>query len=833
MMNEIWIERADGYFYPNDGLSAAVRDALQMLAFDGRAEIEGGGFLIPFEKSVLLSEADAELLKFPPPNPHRLSIRATGDMGHADLRYIIEVMRPDGKFFVRARINGALLHIGSLTYRLNANQYELVRLANASNEHIATLERRQLMSYNFLNAYRIQRRATSLGANVDSYLSVDNTKIVVPEKLGVEFQATADGMFQVQPVPIADGAVDVRDFQDAFNRRRDVRDIYVGRDRTRYICSDDVQRGLRQIKSVPKFNRADKGRYSRQPKELFTDEIFSFDAEPDAQTDWLPIEGELSDRIVGIEEVNRSSYFGENIFKTDWLSTAGMDETESADDNIDSFSTGIKNVAGSKIFALKIKLNLERLDYFVGKNDLRISDVFDGALRPDKKLLAHQKSGVSWILEQWKNGCKGVLLADDMGLGKTLQTLAFLAGLKKCCRDYAKIDRPMLIVAPTALLSNWRSEYERFIQRGIFCAVIELHGRGLNFYKSGGLTPNKHRKLRLDLPRDSLALTTYETLRDYQFSFAEVEWCCIVADEIQKIKNPTAGLTTALKAMRYDYAIGLSGTPVENSWTDLWSIMDFIQPAWLGDLKSFKERYLQPLLMNFSASNIETVGNELKRNLEPLFLRRMKSDHLSGIPKKNVFKCPEEMPDYQRRRYESVLDAARRDKKIHPLEVIAALRDISLHPELIEKNLDGFYEMPADEIITQSARLIKTFAVLDEIKRRGEKALLFVVSRKMQLIIVRLIEQKFGMKILPPINGTMNGAHRQRLVDEFNGSVGFNVMVLSPLAAGVGFTITSDALLSNKKSLSDKVLFPTDDGVEDGLTIFRALTQNAKDDAND
>lgn len=884
MMSEIWIERGDGYFFPRDDrMSSAVRAKLRMLSVEGMAEDRIYGVLIPFAKSVLLSDEDAELLKFPPHNPYRLSIRTTGDMGHADLRYIIEVIRPDGRCFVAPKINGALLHTdGKTLYRLNADQYELVRLASASNEHIAALNRRQVMSFNLTNAHHIQKHATATDARLDNYLSADNMKVVIPERLGVEFQQIDDDKFQVQPVPIAEN-VDVKDFQDAFNRRREVKDIYVGKDRTRYVCPDDVQSGLRQIKSVPKISREDKERYERQPKELFSDEIFLFDDEPsDDQSDWLPVEGEFSDRVIGVEEVAQSSYFGANVYKTDWLNEEGQkDRAPEADAESSSkgerSSSTTKKRAVKKIYALKIKPNFERLDYVADSDNLRGGVFSDSALRSDKELLAHQKAGVEWMLEQWTNGCKGVLLADDMGLGKTLQTLAFIAGLKKCCRDYKKIERPMLIVAPTALLNNWQVEHERFIEENIFRAVIPLHGSALKSYETNELTPNKRRKLRLTLPRDCLALTTYETLRDYQFSFAQVEWSCIVADEVQKAKNPSAGITTALKAMQYDYAIGLSGTPVENSWTDLWSIMDFVQPAWLGDLKSFKEQYLQPLMTDSGADNIETVGRRLKKNLDPLFLRRMKTDHLSDIPRKNIFRCPEEMPDYQRQCYSSILEAARLDNDVRPLNVIAALRDVSLHPDLSTKTLESFFETAADEVINQSARLKKTFAILDEIKRRNEKALIFVVSRKMQLILARLIEQKFNIKIAPPINGTMNGAYRQRLIDEFNGSDGFNVLVLSPLAAGVGFTITSannvihlsrtwnpakedqatdrvyrigqtrdvnvylplachrdfgvggsfdeklDALLTHKKSLSDKVLFPTEDGIKDGLAIFNAL----------
>ena len=223
------------------------------------------------------------------------------------------------------------------------------------------------------------------------------------------------------------------------------------------------------------------------------------------------------------------------------------------------------------------------------------------------------------------------------------------------------------------------------------------------------------------------------------------------------------------------------------------------------------------------------------------------------------------------------MEKVRRGDDIHPLKVIAALRDISLHPDLATKSLQGFFDMSPDEIISRSARLEKTFSILEEVKARGEKAIIFVVSRKMQVILVHLIEQKFNIKMLQPINGTMNGTYRQKNIDEFNQSDGFNVLVLSPEAAGVGFTITSannvihlsrtwnpakedqatdrayrigqkkdvnvylvmachkdfgkggsfdeklNALLNYKRKLSENVLFPTDDSQKDGLAIFQSL----------
>ena len=555
-MSEIWIEKPDGYFYPkNAELSPAILAKLKILIVENLAEDRIYGIFIAFEKSVHFSDEDAELLNFPPKNPYRLSIRTSGILGKSDFRYILEIMRPDGQNFINPKINGALLHLDSeTTFRLNADQYELVRLTQDSNKNISKLNRQQAILHGFTSVCQIQKYAAATDAKLDKFISAENIKIVMPEGLDIKFQEISQGVFQVQPVLLSKNSdenfaeVTTENFQETFDKRREVADIYMDKNRTRYIFPENVKRGLQQIKSVPKMNAADKERYSKQPRELFSDEVFHF-----------------SDRIIGIEEVSPGVYYGKNIYKTDWLGDVlGNDgqeyfSSEHADNSdlknsAEKFSddqTEDENIS-KKIFALKIKPNFERIDYAANKN-LRNGNFFENPLLPNIQLLQHQSEGVKKIFDLWQNGLKGVLLADDMGLGKTLQTLAFIAGLKKSCADYEKINNPVLIVAPVALLSNWKSEYEKFIQKNIFTSIADLHGNFLKNYMSDELTPNKKRKLHLTFPKNVLALTTYETLRDYQFSFAEVEWFCIIADEIQKIKNPAAGITTALKAMHYDY----------------------------------------------------------------------------------------------------------------------------------------------------------------------------------------------------------------------------------------------------------------------------------------
>ena len=744
-----WQATNDGYFFPHENLSAAVKSKLEMLNLEDCAQIVDDGTLIPFEKSFSLSKEDAELLNLPPLNPYQMSIRTKGFIGAKDFKFVAEFPN-----VTNWRIIGGLLYVDEKIFRLTAEQFALINLVDDGNKN---LSRENCL----LTIAELQKHST--GTKFEGYIS--DKKIVVPEKLDVDFRTSGE-FVKVLPVMLGKNdsgeldKLDSADFQGAFDNRKKVLNSYRSRDgKTQYVFNATLLDGLAQIKSVGRLSKTDAERYKLQPKELFSGEAFDFN---------------YSDRVIGPEEISIGSYQNVGGVKISWTDEDFSFPVPEAENPVER----------PKIFALKIKDNFERVDYAKTLAE-RCGKFCAAVLRPEVKLLPHQLFGVWRISQLWQSGYHGILLADDMGLGKTLQTLTFLAGLKKFCG----ISQPILIVAPTALLKNWQTEYEKFLREKFFGEVISLHGNGLRKFFTSELTPNGRQKLSLkNLPKNSLAMTTYETLRDYQFSFAEISWSCIVADEAQKIKTPEAGITKALKAMKYDFAICLSGTPVENSWRDLWSIMDFVQPAKLGDLKTFTSKYLERLTGD--TENIYRLAAQLRKSLEPLLLRRVKEDHLSDLPAKKIFLCREEMPSYQRKTYSAVLEKCRRNGFSTPLTFLNELREVSLHPDLGTMSLEKIFELDANEIINRSARLIKTFALLDEIKTRNEKVLIFVTSRKMQLILKRLLENFFGIKILPPINGTMNGAARQKFIDEFKLFDGFGVLILSPEAAGVGFTIT-------------------------------------------
>lgn len=933
-MDTSWVERDDGILFDtSQQKTECITEELERLCLEERAVHQQDGIRLPYESAVLLSREERELLGLPSINPYQLMLRADGDLGHHDLHYIVEVLKPDGTPFIRPAFRGCLLHLDSDTcYLLNVDQYQMVCLARQSNRAVPQMPRKELSSYNLVNLAELQKHARKTDAKLDHVLAEGNNKVIIPEKLDIEFREDANGEIHVEPVLLTKEdngdlrAVDSNGFQGKFDKYRMVQDIYRTEDRTRYVCRPEVKKGLEKIKEVKHISKADRERYREQPRELFPDAVFHFQKKEAPETEetegnWLPDEGvafddAYSERVKGVADIQKSQYYGSG-HKVDWLRMEGEDLQEPSsmkngaeasktamshpttpdpapmDDDFmvaegqASHGTRFSNEPSSAgaaravpahpkktTQALDIKDNAEIIDYEVKAKDR--AGALDGeCLNEGIQLLDYQQQGVQWMFSDWEKGYNGVLLADDMGLGKTLQTLAFITALKKGDKNQ---EKPVLIVAPIALLKNWQQEYAKFIQPGIFRAIVSLHGSALHDFETGERTPNGKKKLKLRALENTIALTTYETLRDYQFSFAEITWGIIIVDEAQKMKNPSTGVTKAIKAMKYDYTICLSGTPVENSWVDLWSIMDFVQPGKLRDLKWFKETYVNQI----SADKTDTIvrlGKKLKERLTPLFLRRMKKDKLQGLPQKYVHECMEQMPEYQKRCYMSVIERACR-QEMHPLMMIARLRDISLHPDIGTKRVDAFYQMEPQDIIRQSARLIATFRVLDEIKSRDEKALVFLVSKKMQAVLKYIIERKYGITILPAVNGSLNGQARQRIVDQFNTSEGFDVLILSPEAAGVGFTITSanhvihlsrtwnpakedqatdrvyrigqkrdvhvylpiachkefgrdgsfdeklNRLLDYKRKLSENVLFPTGDSQRDGFRMFYDLTKH-------
>lgn len=441
-------------------------------------------------------------------------------------------------------------------------------------------------------------------------------------------------------------------------------------------------------------------------------------------------------------------------------------------------------------------------------------------LKEEFNLLPHQEEGLAWIQQLWQLHHPGGLLADDMGLGKTLQVLCFLEWHHARYRSQESEQNPYLIVAPIALLENWAAEYPKFFDNGEL-KFITLYGKELKNYKIDLSEANKVqipeiagmerlkelRKKRgaLDvnlLQKTDVVLTTYETVRDFQLDLGLVRWATVIIDEAQKIKTPGTLVTNALKALNTRFRIAMTGTPVENSLMDLWCITDFVAPGHLDSAKNFNTEFCRPL--EDPETDIRALGEQIRKRIGVHLKRRLKTEILDDLPEKHthVEDCQEEMPSTQTERYQAALQSTKDSGATGPqqrsriLQVLHQLRDISDHPLLSDSQWE---QLATPELIEQSAKLIVTVKLLENIHADGEKVILFAERRKTQHLLARVIKEQFELADVSIVNGDTPGSKqkensmkmsRQQAVDRFQDTPGFNAIIMSPLSAGVGLNIT-------------------------------------------
>ncbi|ESQ74517.1 SNF2-related protein [Asticcacaulis sp. AC402] len=408
----------------------------------------------------------------------------------------------------------------------------------------------------------------------------------------------------------------------------------------------------------------------------------------------------------------------------------------------------------------------------------------------------HQVEGMTWLQRLYLSGKSGGLLADDMGLGKTYQAIGFMAWLQTHLLAQSAPKRPFLIVAPTGLLANWRKEIDLHLQPPWLGDIVLAFGSNLKALRDEDSFDQKDivaGRASLEAAawaKAGVVLTTYETLRDYHFSFAKSPFELVVFDEIQKLKNPTSQLTKAAKTLNARFTLGMTGTPVENRLQDIWSITDVLRPGFLGLSRDFEKTYVP----SDKAALRSLRGKLCDATVvsAPYMLRRMKVDHLPEMPEKTEQAKAITMPPAQALAYEDLVRRAMAGrgtmgKNDGMLQTLHAMRSVSLHPYRPDESDSD------DTYVAQSARLLWTMDILEAVKAKKEKALIFVESLDMQACLARMIQTRFGLQAPPSrIHGGVPGAKRHDLVEAFQARVGsFDVMILSPKAGGVGLTLTA------------------------------------------
>lgn len=468
-----------------------------------------------------------------------------------------------------------------------------------------------------------------------------------------------------------------------------------------------------------------------------------------------------------------------------------------------------KNKPRFRAPTLCIAHNIEVVDYVEQRQAVLTfsgsSPVLPSSLLREVKLLDHQHYGVAWLLHLWQHSpgyARGCLLADDMGLGKTLQLLTFLASIFESSPNLPGA----LIVAPVALLDNWEREINRFFVPDTF-RVQTLYGKELSNCRVSNREIDEQligdglkRFLRPGWrAKSNLVLTTYETLRDYEFSLARESWSVMICDEAQKIKSPAALVTQAAKSMNARFKIAATGTPVENSLTDLWCLFDFIQPGLLGSLNDFGRKYKRPI--ETKTDQERTALEELQVLFAPQLLRRTKGEVATDLPEKTEDGgCRAITISSEQRRLYAQLLAAYKTKIVEAdskrigqtmLGMLHHLRRLCAHPVPMGESAD--LSRPLHEVIVASPKLGWLLNTLESIRQRHEKVIIFTELRDIQRVLQHYIGERFGTRPVI-VNGDTDArsektSSRQNLIDAYQRAGGFGVIILSTQAVGFGLNI--------------------------------------------
>jgi SNF2 family DNA or RNA helicase len=449
--------------------------------------------------------------------------------------------------------------------------------------------------------------------------------------------------------------------------------------------------------------------------------------------------------------------------------------------------------ARGRIHILRTINNFDQAEFKRRLEPRRLSNASLPAMKTQLK--DHQRDGVAWLASSYIVGWPGVLLADDMGLGKTLQSLSFLMLLRR--EGIIRNGRPALVVAPTSLLRNWQNEHRRHtLDEGLGVPLVAF-GTELRRLKIGDAASDGITLLNtVEIANSTWILATYEAIRDYHLSFARIPFSVAILDEMQKAKNPSTRINATLRTLNIEFAIAMTGTPVENSISDLWAITDIVAPGYLPPLKDFMKLYGASADDVERQKALEALSQELLqaaeldgRRITPYALRRLKEDVAKDLPAKHhgpMLRA--DMPARQAQRYAEVSSATQAGQ-IKILRALHDFRSISLHPIDPESVDTGL--LSGDDYIQLSARLTLAFKKLENIAALDEKVIIFVHNRRMQTLLSRLIQNKFGCPKPEYIRGDTVPGQRQEIVDRFSSLRGFAALVLSPRAAGVGLNIVA------------------------------------------
>jgi DNA excision repair protein ERCC-6 len=469
-------------------------------------------------------------------------------------------------------------------------------------------------------------------------------------------------------------------------------------------------------------------------------------------------------------------------------------------------------------------------------------------------LFSYQRTGVQWLWELHQQAVGGII-GDEMGLGKTIQAISYLASL----HHSGMLTKPAIVVCPATLMKQWVNEFHRWWPP-FRVSILHSSGSGMinlgkessredaltsqlmGTYGDKRLTQGQKaaKKIIDRVNRDGHVLvTTYSGLQSYADALVDVEWSCAILDEGHKIRNPDAGITFSCKELRTPHRIILSGTPMQNSLVDLWSLFDFVFPMRLGNLVNFKNSFEIPIRQGgyASATNLQVqtaakCAETLKSAISPYLLQRFKADVTADLPKKTeqVIFC--KLTETQRTIYKRFLGSDDMQSiirgKRNSLFGIDILRKICNHPDLVDHALRSHEADYGRGELSGKMQVLK--GLLEVWKDTGHKTLLFAQTRQMLDIIQKFLGILGGFNFRR-MDGSTPIKDRQNMVDEFNKSPDLHVFLLTTRVGGIGVNLTG----ADRVIIYDPDWNPSTDmqarerawrlGQKRDVTIFRLMTK--------
>ena len=406
----------------------------------------------------------------------------------------------------------------------------------------------------------------------------------------------------------------------------------------------------------------------------------------------------------------------------------------------------------------------------------------------------------------------GGILADDMGLGKTIQVITLILKYK----EEQKEKLPSIVIAPSSLTLNWKNEIQKFAPT-------------LETIVINGSLEQRKKKIK-DIKKYDLIITSYDLLkRDLElYEKEDITFKYAIADEAQYIKNSNTQNAKALKSIKAETRYALTGTPIENSLAELWSIFDFIMPGYLYTYKKFKTMYEIPIVKEEDESSMQ----KLKMLIEPFVLRRTKQEVLTELPEKEITILENEMQEEQEEIYLSYLSNIKEevakligqtDSGKNQMKVLAALtrlRQICCHPNLFIKDYKG-----------ESSKLEQCMEITKEAIKSGHKILLFSSYTSMLEIIEKRLKDE-NIKYFK-LTGATKVEERVDLVDEFNNNNEIKVFLISLKAGGTGLNLTGADMVihydpwwnvSTENQATDRAYRI---GQKNNVQVYKLITKNS------